>query len=71
MFSMAKNLALKKLPLHPSQRDMVCPICGVGFATIPIQRGRTPENLEHIVEQHVCPSGHVFQTEISQDEMLA
>lgn len=71
MLLMIKNSVIEKLPPHPSQRNMDCPLCGAGFTTIPIRRGRTPENLEHVVEQHVCPSGHVFQTEIGQDEMLA
>lgn len=71
MLLMTKNPIIENLPPHPSQRAMVCPVCGAEFKTVPIQRGRTPENLEHVVEQHVCPAGHVFQTEIGQCEMLA
>ncbi len=68
---MEKNPVIENLPTHPRQRDVDCPICAANFTTLPIKRGRTPENLEHVVEQHVCPNGHVYQTEIGQDEMLA
>jgi hypothetical protein len=50
---------------------MKCPICGVDFATIPLRRGASPDEPHHVLEQHVCPSGHVYVTEIGKNEMLA
>ena len=58
------------LPKHPLEREMKCPICGKKFKTIPLRRGRNVNDHQHLIEQHACPNGHVFQTEIDKDEML-
>lgn len=59
------------LPKHPLERKVKCPICSVEFQTIPIRRAASPDDPSHVVEQHVCPKGHVYVTEIGKDEMLA
>lgn len=59
------------LPKHPLERKIECPVCGEAYNTIPIRRGASPDApLEHILEQHVCPKGHVYVTEIGKNEML-
>lgn len=62
---------MKNLPKHPLERKVKCPVCGVDFATLPLRRGASPDDSSHVLEQHVCPSGHVYVTEIGKDEMLA
>ena len=58
------------LPKHPLERKTKCPVCGKEYNTIPLRRGAAPDDNTHIVEQHVCPNGHVYVTEIGKDEML-
>lgn len=58
------------LPKHPLERSMKCPICAVDFKTIPLRRGASPDEPQHVLEQHVCPNGHVYVTEIGSDVML-
>jgi hypothetical protein len=58
------------LPKHPLERSMNCPICSVEFKTIPLRRGASPDEPHNVVEHHVCPSGHVYVTEIGSDVML-
>lgn len=60
----------KELPKHPLERKMRCPVCGVEFTSIPLRRGLVPSDHSHVIEQHNCPAGHVYQTEIGKDEML-
>ena len=60
----------KDLPKHPHQRELVCPVCKAEFTSIPVQRGKLVNDFSHIIEQHVCPAGHVYQTELGKDEML-
>ncbi|MGZ3653732.1 MAG: hypothetical protein ACXVB9_15200 [Bdellovibrionota bacterium] len=60
-----------ELPKHPLERDMNCPICKAAFKTIPLRRGASPDEPHNVVEQHACPSGHVFVTEVGKNEMLA
>ena len=62
---------MMELPKHPLERSMKCPICGVDFKSIPVRRGASPEDHSHILEQHVCPKGHVYVTEINGTEMLS
>lgn len=59
------------LPKHPLERKTKCPVCGVEYVTIPIRRGATPDNPQIVLEQHTCPVGHVYVTEIGGDEMVA
>lgn len=59
------------LPKHPLERKQNCPVCQVPFQSIPLRRGTSPDETQHIVEQHVCPTGHVYLTEIGSDVMLA
>jgi rubredoxin len=60
------------LPKHPQERKTKCPVCGTDYVTLPIRRGASPDKpFENILEQHVCPNGHVYVTEIGKDEMLA
>ena len=59
------------LPKHPLSRDLICPICTVKFLSIPVRRNAMPNEPDHIIEQHVCPTGHVYVTEIGKSEMLA
>lgn len=59
------------LPKHPLERKTKCPVCGVEYLTIPLRRGRAPDHPEEVLEQHTCPNGHVYVTEIGSDEMLA
>lgn len=61
----------KDLPKHPLERTVECPVCKTEFKSIPLKRGRNVNDFSHIVEQHVCPKGHVYQTEIGKNEMLA
>lgn len=56
---------------HPLERTMDCPVCGEKFKTIPMRRGASPDDHTHILEQHCCPKGHVYVTEIGGSEMLA
>jgi hypothetical protein len=58
------------LPKHPLERQTKCPICGVEYKTIPLRRGASPDEPHNVVEQHVCPAGHVYVTEIGSDIML-
>lgn len=60
----------RDLPKHPFERKQACPVCRTEFQSIPLQRGKVPNDHSHIIEQHVCPNGHVYQTEIGKDEML-
>ncbi len=62
---------MAELPKHPLERKTSCPICSEGFKTIPLRRGASPDEPHNIVEQHVCPKGHVYVTEIGSDTMLA
>lgn len=59
-----------ELPKHPLERKTKCPICTTEYKTIPLRRGVTPDNPAEVIEQHNCPKGHVYQTEIGKDEML-
>jgi len=59
------------LPKHPLERKMKCPICGTEWDSIPIRRGATPDNPQIVMEQHVCPVGHVYVTEPGKNEMIA
>ncbi len=60
------------LPKNPHERTMKCPVCGVSFSSMPVKRGTSPDRpLEEVVEQHVCPNGHVYLTEIGKSEMLS
>ncbi len=59
-----------ELPKHPLERATKCPVCAAAYKTIPLRRGRAPDDPAHVLEQHVCPSGHVYVTEIGKDEML-
>ena len=59
------------LPKHPLERDTKCPLCAVGFKTIPLRRGASPDEPHNVVEQHACPNGHVYVTEVGKNEMLA
>ncbi len=59
------------LPKHPLERKTKCPVCSVDYETLPVRRGASPDKpFEHILEQHACPKGHVYVTEIGKDEML-
>lgn len=58
------------LPKHPLERATNCPICGVGYKTIPLRRGASPDEPQNVVEHHVCPGGHVYVTEVGSDAML-
>lgn len=62
---------MKTAAKHPLQRKMKCPVCAQEFESIPVRRGRAPDDVSHVLEQHVCPTGHVYVTEIGQQEMLA
>lgn len=59
-----------ELPKHPLERETQCPICSVSFKTIPLRRGASPDEPHHVIEQHVCPHGHVYVTEVGKHEML-
>lgn len=59
------------LPKHPLERKTKCPICNVEYATIPLRRAATPDDPHQVLEQHCCPGGHVYVTEIGGDKMLA
>jgi len=59
------------LPKHPLARKVNCPVCGINFETIPLRRGISPDQPQTLVEQHVCPAGHVYITEPGQDKMIA
>ena len=62
---------LADLPKHPLAREMECCVCGVKWESVPLRRGWNPdEPLVRVVEQHVCPAGHVFQTEIGGSERV-
>lgn len=62
---------MEQLAKHPLERTMTCPICKTEFSSLPLLRGRSPDDQEVIVEQHVCPNGHVYLTEIGKDQMLS
>jgi len=49
---------------------MKCPICAVDFKTIPLRRGASPDEPHNVVEHHVCPTGHVYVTQVGSDVML-
>ena len=59
-----------ELPKHPLERETKCPICNTSYKTIPIRRGASPDEPSPVLEQHACPSGHVYVTEVGKDEML-
>jgi hypothetical protein len=59
------------LPKHPLERETKCPICNTPYKTIPLRRGASPDEPHNLVEQHVCPKGHVYVTEVGKTEMLA
>jgi hypothetical protein len=61
---------MKNLPKHPLERTKKCPVCSVEYQSIPVRRGRSPDDHSLVLEQHVCPNGHVYVTEIGKDEML-
>lgn len=61
---------MQNLPKHPLERDTVCPVCKAAYKTIPTRRGTMPDDHSVILEQHVCPNGHVYVTEIGGHEML-
>lgn len=63
-------MSFKDLPKHPLERPMTCPVCKVEFKSIPVRRGQLVDDFSHVIEQHVCPKGHVYQTEIGKAEML-
>lgn len=63
--------SFKDLPKHPLERPMTCPVCQTEFKTIPLKRGLHVNDFSHIVEHHTCPKGHVYQTEVGKNEMLA
>lgn len=63
-------MAKLDLPKHPLARNVKCPVCSIAFETIPIRRSAAPNENDQIVEQHVCPTGHVYVTEIGKNEML-
>lgn len=58
-------------PKHPLERTMKCAVCAASFPSIPVRRGATPGDFTRVLEQHVCPNGHVYVTEIGAQEMLA
>ncbi len=60
-----------ELPKHPLERKTNCPICQTEFKTIPLRRGASPDEPHNVVEQHVCPKGHVYVTQVGSDQMLA
>jgi hypothetical protein len=60
-----------ELPKHPLERVARCPVCGTTYKTIPLRRGASPDEPHNVVEQHNCPNGHVYVTEIGKEEMLA
>ena len=59
------------LPKHPLERKVKCPICSAEFNTIPMRRGASPDEPQNVVEQHVCPNGHVYLTAVGSDTMLS
>ena len=59
-----------KTSKHPEERDLSCPVCAVGFTSLPVKRGIRPDDHSDIVEQHVCPNGHVYCTKIGETEMI-
>lgn len=59
------------LPKHPLERETKCPVCDVAYKTIPLRRGAAPDDASTILEQHACPNGHVYVTEIGGHEMLS
>ncbi len=58
------------LPKHPLERALDCPICKTNFSSIPVIRGIRPDDVSRKVEQHVCPAGHVYLTDVGGVEML-
>jgi hypothetical protein len=65
------NASKFDLPKHPLLRATKCPVCSTEFDTIPLRRGATPDDPHRVMEQHVCPNGHVYVTEIGGHEMVA
>ena len=59
------------LPKHPLERETKCAVCQTKYKSIPLRRGRAPDDPSHVLEQHACPNGHVYVTEIGGEEMLA
>jgi hypothetical protein len=62
---------MPELPKHPLEKNVRCPICHVDYKTIPLRRGASPDEPHNVVEQHACPNGHVYVTEVGSDVMLA
>lgn len=60
----------KDLPKHPLERALKCPVCSTEFKSIPTTRGKLVNDFSQVIEQHICPQGHVYQTEIGKTEML-
>lgn len=60
----------QELPKHPLERKMKCPLCEMEFDSIPVRRHAEPGD-STVLEQHACPNGHVYVTEIGSQEMLA
>lgn len=50
------------LPRHPLEQSVKCVVCAAEFTSIPVVRTETPGDMSKILEQHVCPAGHVFTT---------
>ncbi|MCO5143843.1 MAG: hypothetical protein M9962_12200 [Oligoflexia bacterium] len=62
---------MEQLAKHPLEKKVNCPICNIEFSTLPLRRGRSPDDQEVIVDQHICPNGHVYLTEVGKDKMLS
>ena len=61
---------MKEQVKHPNERKMKCPVCGKDFVSIPTKRNAIPGDPSEVLEQHVCPNGHVYVTEVGSTEML-
>lgn len=62
---------MAELPKHPLERETKCPVCSTAYKTIPLRRGAAPDDTTQVLEQHACPNGHVYVTEIGAHEMLS
>lgn len=56
------------LPRHPMERKINCTVCNIEFRSVPVIRGETPGDNSKIIEQHVCPNGHVFRTKPGKND---